>query len=85
MCHINPPRSGRYVGILTTRRQFLQLCEVEIFLKGASVLSKAVVELVYTALYFLFPCMADTDTSTLHLVDSGKPRTPKSSGFLVSG
>ena len=50
MCHINPPRSGRYVGILTTRRQFLQLCEVEIFSKGASVLSKAVVELVYTAL-----------------------------------
>ena len=52
MCHINPPRSGRYVGILTTRRQFLQLCEVEIFSKGASVLSKAVVELVYTTLSF---------------------------------
>ncbi|XP_068728220.1 cell adhesion molecule DSCAML1-like isoform X2 [Montipora capricornis] len=34
VCYINPPRSGRYVGILTTRRQFLQLCEVEIFLKG---------------------------------------------------
>ncbi|XP_068676912.1 neuropilin-2-like [Montipora foliosa] len=35
VCHINPPRSGRYVGILTTRRQFLQLCEVEIFSKGS--------------------------------------------------
>ncbi|XP_068707035.1 uncharacterized protein [Montipora foliosa] len=34
VCHMNPPRSGRYVGILTTRRQFLQLCEVEIFSKG---------------------------------------------------
>ena len=55
MCHINPPRSGRYVGILTTRRHFLQLCEVEIFSKGASVLSKAVVELVYTALSFFIP------------------------------
>ncbi|XP_068728052.1 uncharacterized protein [Montipora capricornis] len=33
VCHIDPPRSGRYVGILTTRRQFLQLCEVEIFSK----------------------------------------------------
>ena len=55
MCHINPPKSGRYVGILTTRRQFLQLCEVEIFSKGASVLSKAVVELVYTALSFFIP------------------------------
>ena len=56
MCHMNPPRSGRYVGILTTRKQFLQLCEVEIFAKGASVLSKAVAELMYTALSFLFPC-----------------------------
>ncbi|XP_068676793.1 uncharacterized protein [Montipora foliosa] len=34
VCHIKPPRSGRYVGILTTRSQFLQLCEVEIFSKG---------------------------------------------------
>ena len=55
MCHMNPPRSGRYVGILTSRKQFLQLCEVEIFSKGASVLSKAVVELVYTALSFFIP------------------------------
>ena len=55
MCHMNPPRSGRYVGILTTRKQFLQLCEVEIFAKGASVLSKAVAELMYTALPFFFP------------------------------
>ena len=80
MCHINAPRSGRYVGILTTRRQFLQLCEVEIFSKGASVLRKAVVELVYTALFFLFPCMAD-NTSTLHLVDLGKPRTQSPQAF----
>ncbi|XP_068728102.1 uncharacterized protein [Montipora capricornis] len=34
VCHMNPPRSGRYVGILTSRKQFLQLCEVDIFSKG---------------------------------------------------
>ncbi|XP_068727789.1 uncharacterized protein [Montipora capricornis] len=33
VCHMNPPRSGRYVGVLSTRKQFLQLCEVEIFSK----------------------------------------------------
>ncbi|XP_068691266.1 neuropilin-2-like [Montipora foliosa] len=43
VCHINPPRSGRYVGILTTRRQFLQLCEVEIFSKGNLAFRKPVV------------------------------------------
>ncbi|XP_068726719.1 uncharacterized protein [Montipora capricornis] len=43
VCHTNPPRSGRYVGILTTRRQFLQLCEVEIFSKGNLVFRKAVI------------------------------------------
>ena len=82
MCHINPPRSGRYVGILTTRRQFLQLCEVEIFSKGASVLSKAVVELVYTALSFFIPMYG---TSTLHLIDSGKPRTQNPQAFWSAG
>ena len=64
MCHINPPKSGRYVGILTTRRQFLQLCEVEIFSKGASVLSKAVVELVYTALSFFIPVSQEKITDS---------------------
>ncbi|XP_068691259.1 uncharacterized protein [Montipora foliosa] len=43
VCHINPPRSGRYVGILTTRRQFLQLCEVEIFSKGNLAFRKHVI------------------------------------------
>ena len=84
MCHINPPRSGRYVGILTTRRQFLQLCEVEIFSKGASVLSKAVVELAYTALSFFIPVYG-LHTSTLHLVDSGKPRTQSPQAFWSAG
>ena len=64
MCHINPPRSGRYVGILTTRRQFLQLCEVEIFSKGATVLSKAVVDLVYTALSFFNPVSQEKITDS---------------------
>ncbi|XP_068756831.1 uncharacterized protein [Montipora capricornis] len=43
VCNINPPRSGRYVGILTTRRQFLQLCEVEIFSKGNLAFRKHVI------------------------------------------
>ncbi|XP_068726479.1 uncharacterized protein [Montipora capricornis] len=43
VCHMNPPRSGRYVGILTTRRQFLQLCEVEIFSKGNLAFRKPVI------------------------------------------
>ena len=55
MCHMIPPRSGRYVGILITRTQFLQLCEVQIFAKGASEFSKAVAELLYTALSFFIP------------------------------
>ena len=28
--------TGRYVGIMTTRKQFLQLCEVEIYSRGNS-------------------------------------------------
>ena len=30
--------TGRYVGIMTTRKQFLQLCEVEIYSRGNSAL-----------------------------------------------
>ncbi|XP_068727525.1 fucolectin-like [Montipora capricornis] len=84
VCHINPPRSGRYVGILTTRRQFLQLCEVEIFSKGASVLSKAVVELAYTALSFFYSrvCLTHFYPASGRF---GEASYPKSSGFLVGG
>ncbi|KAL9950681.1 hypothetical protein ACROYT_G043216 [Oculina patagonica] len=31
VCFINPLRTGRYVGILTTTNQILQLCEVEVY------------------------------------------------------
>ncbi|XP_068675968.1 uncharacterized protein [Montipora foliosa] len=43
VCHMNPPRSGRYVGVLSTRKQFLQLCEVEIFSKGNLAFRKPVI------------------------------------------
>ncbi|KAL9950701.1 hypothetical protein ACROYT_G043242 [Oculina patagonica] len=31
VCFTNPLKTGRYVGIMTTKKQFLQLCEVEIY------------------------------------------------------
>ena len=34
VCFTNPLTTGRYVGISTVREQFLQLCEVEIYLRG---------------------------------------------------
>ena len=34
VCYRNPLRAGRYLGIMTTRKQFLQLCEVEVYSRG---------------------------------------------------
>ena len=34
ICFTNPLTTGRYVGIMTTKSQVLQLCEVEIYLIG---------------------------------------------------
>ena len=34
VCYNNPLKTGRYVGIMTTKRQLLQLCEVEIYSRG---------------------------------------------------
>ena len=34
VCHRNPLTSGRYLGIKTTKRGFLQLCEVEVYSRG---------------------------------------------------
>ena len=34
VCHRNPLTTGRYLGIKTTKRQFLQLCEVEVYSRG---------------------------------------------------
>ena len=34
VCYNNPLRTGRYVGIMTTRSQFLNLCEVEVYSRG---------------------------------------------------
>jgi len=38
VCFTNPLRTGRYVGIKTTKSQALQLCEVEIYSRGNSTL-----------------------------------------------
>ena len=34
VCHRNPLTTGRYFGIKTTKRQFLTLCEVEVYSRG---------------------------------------------------
>ena len=34
VCYNNPLKTGRYVGIMTTKQQLLQLCEVEIYSRG---------------------------------------------------
>ena len=34
VCYQNPLTTGRYLGIMTTNKNFLQLCEVEIYSRG---------------------------------------------------
>ena len=34
VCHRNPLKSGRYLGIKTTRTEVLTLCEVEVYSRG---------------------------------------------------
>ena len=34
VCFMNPLITGRYVGIMTTKSQILQLCEVEVYSRG---------------------------------------------------
>ena len=36
VCFMNPLTTGKYVGIMTTKSQALQLCEVEIYSRGNS-------------------------------------------------
>ena len=38
VCFTNPLMTGRYVGIMTTKSQAMQLCEVEIYSRGNSTL-----------------------------------------------
>jgi len=40
VCYRNPLRAGRYLGIMTTREQFLQLCEVEVYSRENLAFSK---------------------------------------------
>jgi len=34
VCFTNPLITGKYVGIITTKNQVLQLCEVEVYSRG---------------------------------------------------
>ena len=34
VCFMNPLTTGKYVGIMTTTSQVLQLCEVEVYSRG---------------------------------------------------
>ena len=34
VCHRNQLTTGRYLGIKTTKKEFLQLCEVEVYSRG---------------------------------------------------
>ena len=34
VCFTNPLITGRFVGIMTTKSQVLQLCEVEVYSRG---------------------------------------------------
>ena len=45
VCFTDPLKTGRYVGIMTTKRQPLQLCEVEIYSRGNSTLIINVVKM----------------------------------------
>ena len=36
---MNPLLTGRYVGIMTTKKQILQLCEVEVYSRGDYLIS----------------------------------------------
>ncbi|XP_068726123.1 uncharacterized protein [Montipora capricornis] len=65
VCHMNPPRSGRYVGILTSRKKFLQLCEVEIFSKGNLAFRKPVIPSEYGADYVVD---GNLETRSLYLL-----------------
>ncbi len=37
VCFTNPLKTGRYVGIMTTKTQLLNLCEVEVYSRGISI------------------------------------------------
>ena len=45
VCHRNPLTSGRYLGIKTTKRGFLQLCEVEVYSRGNGLMLKVCIAL----------------------------------------
>ena len=44
VCFTNPLKTGRYVGIMTTKEQVLQLCEVEIYSRGISINIKVLIK-----------------------------------------
>ena len=44
VCFMNPLTTGRYLGIMTTKSQALQLCEVEVYSRGNSTLIITVIK-----------------------------------------
>ena len=46
VCYINPLITGRYVGIMTTKSQILQLCEVEVYSRGKSITGTSMIRCI---------------------------------------
>ena len=54
VCFTNPLKTGRYVGIMTTKNQILQLCEVEVYSRGKQVITSLCVYLTLALCVLLF-------------------------------
>ena len=53
VCFMNPLMTGRYLGIMTTKSQALQLCEVEIYSRGNSTLIINVIKMSLWLIYMV--------------------------------
>ena len=54
VCYKNPLTTGRYLGIKTTEKQFLQLCEVEVYSRGNRLILKFASTIGGSTLFFSF-------------------------------
>ena len=56
VCFTNPLTTGRYVGIKTTKSQALQLCEVEIYLRGnpSLIINVNKIHIIHYCYYYCF-------------------------------
>ena len=46
VCFMNPLTTGKYVGIMTTKSQVLQLCEVEVYSRGKLLVTGLCMQLI---------------------------------------